>query len=75
MKVLTKEKAVEDSFKYENEDIPEIIHIATHGFFFPEKKVEKKDRNMAYNDMMYQKIETEDILRRSGLLFAGANHV
>jgi len=73
--VLTKDMALEESFKYDNDDMPEIIHIATHGFFFPEKKVEKKERNMAYNDIMYQKASGDDILLRSGLLFAGANHV
>jgi CHAT domain-containing protein len=67
--------ANEESFKALNGDAsPSLLHIATHGFFFPDPDNEKK--------ALLQKKETsgkpfklsDNPLFRSGLLFAGANY-
>jgi CHAT domain-containing protein len=68
--------ASEEAFKaLSGKNSPEIIHLATHGFFFPDPAKKK------HNRMMFQQIgdnaytTAENPLMRSGLLFAGANNV
>jgi len=63
--------ANEESFKsLSGKASPEIIHIATHGFFFPEpEKSTKQDVLLGNQSNMI----SENPLLRSGLLFAGAN--
>ncbi|MBV9963143.1 MAG: CHAT domain-containing protein, partial [Parafilimonas sp.] len=73
--ILSGINATEETFKALNgKASPAIIHIATHGFFFPDPKQNKRDS-------IQQKFETsgkifkqsDNPLFRSGLLFAGAN--
>jgi len=53
---------------------PAIIHIATHGFFFPDPEKENKGIETLTDDK--QEFRTSvNPLNRSGLLFAGANHI
>lgn len=49
---------------------PGIIHIATHGFFFPD--TEEKERKV-FSEEIYEKPKGSGSLFRSGLLFSGAN--
>lgn len=57
---------VEESFKKYSNSSPDIIHIATHGFYLP------------YNDETAintnSKNQYDDALKRCGLAFAGANN-
>jgi CHAT domain-containing protein/tetratricopeptide (TPR) repeat protein len=59
------DKATEENLKSQNS--PNILHIATHGFFLPVQKAQKLtnrvDADVTYNPML-----------RSGLYFAGATH-
>ncbi|MGB4205130.1 MAG: CHAT domain-containing protein [Bacteroidales bacterium] len=66
-------EATEDIFKkISTYYSPSIIHIATHGFFFPDTVVVNE---VATEDMpIKMKRIQENSLHRSGLLFAGANH-
>ena len=48
------------------------MHIATHGFYFPEIEKDYQDFNMINEDIKY--IHSENPLVRSGLILAGANH-
>lgn len=52
---------------------PDIIHISTHGFFFPDPKTKSDDilKKLDRNDIIYA--ISENPLFRSGLLFTGAN--
>lgn len=59
-----------------------IIHIATHGFFFPEPEIIKAEENNANKDIasrsasrsvMLNYIRNDNPLMRSGLVFAGVN--
>ncbi|BAQ62620.1 kinesin light chain [Geminocystis sp. NIES-3708] len=54
---------------------PQILHIATHGFFLP--NVEKEENMTTFNNMDSQSqltiIKSENPLLRSGLAFAGFN--
>lgn len=61
--------ATEESFKALSNQAPEIIHIATHGFFFSKKNKDEKSEN-SYSEVFKK---NENPLFRSGLIFSGAN--
>ncbi|WP_370391102.1 CHAT domain-containing protein [uncultured Winogradskyella sp.] len=69
--VLTDKEATESAFKSLNANSPNIIHIATHGFFFENKNHNDNDMFNSPETIVYKK--ADDPLLRSGLLFAGAN--
>ena len=73
--VLSGIDATEESFKGLNGNAsPSVIHIATHGFFFPDPK-EEKDKTFARFETGGKVFKQSDNpLFRSGLLFAGANY-
>ncbi len=53
---------------------PQIIHLSTHGYFFPEPKKEKpNDAFIKMGEETYR--FSENPLLRSGLILAGANYV
>ncbi|HMU45503.1 MAG TPA: CHAT domain-containing protein [Chitinophagaceae bacterium] len=64
--------ATEESFKSMNgKNSPAVIHIATHGIFFPDpKKFKKNDRAGGYEVFR----QSDNPLIRSGLALAGANN-
>jgi CHAT domain-containing protein len=70
--IYTKEKATEEGFKLLSGKAPAIIHLATHGFFLPEK--EKKDQLIPGEDKNAF-ILADDPMLRSGIILAGANRV
>jgi CHAT domain-containing protein len=68
-KQFTGNEASEETIKiFCKKNSPEILHIATHGFFFPEPNSENKNIKNPFKSSV-------NPLFRSGLLFAGANHV
>tara|TARA_Y100000815_G_scaffold117102_1_gene105708 strand:+ start:2487 stop:6344 length:3858 start_codon:yes stop_codon:yes gene_type:complete len=69
--ILTDKQATESKFKVLNGNSPNIIHIATHGFFFEDPKNNGNDAFKSPESIVYNK--SKDPLLRSGLLFAGAN--
>jgi CHAT domain-containing protein len=74
--VYLKQNALEEAFNnLQGIDSPDIIHIATHGFFFPDLPQEKpKDDFIEIKMEKNQKIKkASNPLMRSGLLMAGAN--
>lgn len=94
-KVLTKGKldvnyfsstgATEEKFK-ETAENSNILHIATHGFFYPDpnKVQEEAEKNTEYGDITFRGnqgygvnsfVESRNPLMRSGLALAGANDV
>lgn len=52
---------------------PRVLHIATHGFFFPDPKDTLKSRQRLSGEEPVFKISDNPMIR-SGLLLAGANH-
>lgn len=68
---------------------PEILHIATHGFFYPDPELlvneEKKNRTVIQEPLdfrggvissgVWQFMRNKNPLMRSGLVFSGANNV
>lgn len=73
-KKYTKENAVEESIKFVD-TIPNIIHIATHGFFLDSDKPKVTDKLINFSDKTIAQFNNDDALMKSGLLFAGANTV
>jgi CHAT domain-containing protein/tetratricopeptide (TPR) repeat protein len=65
-----KAAASEDNLKSLSNKSPALLHIATHGFFYPEPE-KQKTGIVAGNVYMLAK----DPLLRSGLVMAGANYV
>jgi len=75
--LFTGHAALEKQFKALGQgSSPTILHIATHGFFFPDVKdtVELKKIFTSFNEQQQVYRLTDDPLRRAGLLMAGANH-
>lgn len=77
-KEITGEKATEESFKNIGSNAsPDIIHIATHGFFFQDPKIVKSEerREISENGTTNVYKLSENPLMRSGLAMAGVNRV
>ncbi|HEX4875643.1 MAG TPA: CHAT domain-containing tetratricopeptide repeat protein, partial [Chitinophagaceae bacterium] len=69
VRVYTKTSASEENLKLLNNSAVKEIHIATHGFFLPDKnEKEEKESGNTYK-------RTEDPLMRSGLVLSGGNYV
>jgi CHAT domain-containing protein/tetratricopeptide (TPR) repeat protein len=67
-KVYTKTAATEENLKSLNNSLVKEIHIATHGFFLPEKD---KEENIGEGGYKF----SDDPLLRSGLVLTGGNYV
>lgn len=69
--------ATEESIKQlDGKTTPYVLHLATHGFFFPDPKQKKPETlQVITNESGKSKIykTSDDPMMRSGLLFAGAN--
>ncbi|MEO8150649.1 MAG: CHAT domain-containing tetratricopeptide repeat protein [Bacteroidia bacterium] len=66
--------ATEESMKaLDGKNAPVVLHIASHGFFFPDPKDIKTDTSQKFTSGKVFK-QSDDPLFRSGILFAGANN-
>lgn len=63
-------EATESQVKKMDKNAPEILHIATHGFFFEQQKNQTNQNQLNKNLYM----SSNNPLLRSGLLFYGANY-
>ncbi|MCX6330771.1 MAG: tetratricopeptide repeat protein [Bacteroidia bacterium] len=72
---FTGDNATEESFKsFNNLNSPALLHIATHGFFFPEPvKMDKESEPKAIKSGSTIR-SSDNPLLRAGLIFAGGNH-
>jgi CHAT domain-containing protein len=71
------ETATEASFKQlSGKKETFILHIATHGYFFPDPTRSKQEKTLQNFSSEYKNVFkwSDDPLLRSGLIFAGANH-
>lgn len=68
--IYTDLKATEESFKLLSAHEPEVIHVSTHGFFFPDPDDTHENELGVHNEFK----TSADPMNRSGLLFAGANN-
>ncbi|HAP69446.1 MAG TPA: hypothetical protein DCR04_06930 [Flavobacteriales bacterium] len=64
--------ALEERFKALGGNSPDIVHLATHGFFYPDPDKQKRDGIMIGNQGSSFKL-SDDPLYRAGILFSGAN--
>jgi CHAT domain-containing protein len=71
VRAYSDKNASENTLKTEiQKESPSVLHIATHGFAFPDMEEKKKglgEENKTYRD-------SDNPMARCGLLFAGANH-
>jgi CHAT domain-containing protein/tetratricopeptide (TPR) repeat protein len=67
-------EATEESFKAlgEGSPSPRILHLATHGFFFPDPKELKPGEGQAIGEKTFK--VSDNPMIRSGLMLAGGNH-
>lgn len=71
--VITDISGTEESFKSLAGSAIDIIHLATHGFFWSEEDTQKRDY-VTFLSQNSNKVRAEDkALMRSGLFFSGAN--
>lgn len=70
-KIMSGISANEESFKALSENAPNLIHLATHGFFLSDSKVVALHPFMQSTKV--QDVTAENALTRSGVCFAGAN--
>jgi len=68
-------QASEESFKKigQGESSPRILHVSTHGYFFPDPKTVDDRRRTVDGAELVFKISDHPMIR-SGLILAGANH-
>lgn len=71
VQTFIEEYALEDALK--SLPAPSLLHLATHGFFFPKPVQKPEDRTFMLLSRERQIQRTENPMLRSGLLFAGAN--
>ena len=73
-RLITDISGTEESFKSLAGSSTDIIHLATHGFFWNEGDARKRDYVTFLNPLNHAVQSTEDkALLRSGLFFSGAN--
>ncbi|MDO4980028.1 MAG: CHAT domain-containing protein [Prevotellaceae bacterium] len=68
--MLTQNDANEESFKAFDAHAPELIHIATHGFYFPPEE----DVTSSFFNGLHSYTQKDYSMLYSGLLFAGSNN-
>lgn len=71
--LVTGKSGTEESFKSLGAYPVDIIHLATHGFFWTEEDAQE-NQNVSFLNLKNNQTSTEDrALSRSGLLFSGGN--
>ncbi|WP_136464908.1 CHAT domain-containing protein [Flagellimonas onchidii] len=70
-KIWSGKTATETSFKALSGNSPSVLHIATHGYFFPDLENKKEDRLLRQGKPY---VHAENPLLRSGLILANANY-
>ncbi|MCB0774767.1 MAG: CHAT domain-containing protein, partial [Chitinophagaceae bacterium] len=71
-RVYTQTDASEDNLKALDGISPQVLHLATHGFFLPEPDNQTKKKETIGGQNTYKL--AEDPLLRSGLIFSGGNY-
>ena len=67
-------QATEGAFKDMAGKRNNLLHIATHAFYWPEKEVATADRDFMFMSNMPQRYKEDKAMTRSGLVLAGANN-
>ena len=69
-------QATEEAIKNLSGHAPNILHIATHGFYWTDQEIREgnMDEKLQFLSMYGNLDDADQALTRSGLLFAGANH-
>jgi CHAT domain-containing protein len=74
IRMFTGAQGNEESFKAQTGGNNNILHIATHGFFFEDEEVNTADLFKPQMQQIGQREQVLEPLLRSGLLLAGSNH-
>ncbi len=75
MQVYMGNLASEESFKMigKDKESPKVLHLATHGFFFPDPKDKSRKPSVYSEEQSVFKISDHPMIR-SGILLSGANY-
>lgn len=75
VKFYIQKQAIEEHIKHCNtKDKPDLLHIATHGYFFP--NIQEEDSSTLQQNNISERLRyVANPLWRSGLAFAGANFI
>lgn len=72
--ILVGNNALEEKLKFRTgKHAPKILHLATHGYFYPKQKEHRKHRYFNDNYYAHRIIYAQNPLLRSGLILAGVN--
>lgn len=72
--LVTDTIGTEESFKSLDDSSYDIIHLATHGFYWSESDISKHNNISFLHDDHFQSLSKDDnAMLRSGLVFSGAN--
>jgi CHAT domain-containing protein len=71
-KIFIGKNASEENLKALSGNSPQVLHIATHGFFLPDPEKKKRENDFSQADNTYSL--ANDPLLRSGLILAGGNY-
>ena len=72
-RIITDINGTEESFKSLAGTPIDIIHLATHGFFWSDEDAQKRDYVLFLKNNKSQQSSEDNALLRSGLFFSGAN--
>ncbi len=74
-KIISESEATEESFKaLDGRKEPYVLHLATHGFFFPDPILDQPKENSSLEGKSKIYKASDDPMMRSGLLLAGAKN-
>lgn len=72
--IYSRTKANEESIKAMDGNAPNIVHLATHGFYFPSGRTLDSDKMIPFFNGIDSNTSKNRHMLYSGLLFAGANN-
>lgn len=71
--ILSGKYGTEESFKSISNSGYDIVHIATHGFYYTKEDAERIAKNSNYSFLLHNQDDSESVLYRSFLVMSGGN--
>lgn len=71
--ILSGKNGTEESFKSISNSGYDMVHIATHGFYYTKEDAERIAKNNNYSFLLHNQDDSESVLYRSFLVMSGGN--